>query len=240
MSKYSCDVCKDEGICSWCDTNKVLALRERVRELAISHDRIQAMTAKKKATKLAEKMKARSPSARGRANRLKGKAYERVIANDLKPIFGKQVARSHGQSREKGEAPDVKGAPMLWPECKHHGLVNVRAALQQAYDERLTPAAPSDAKNKWPVAFCKDDRRKEFVAMYKDDFLVLLKQWWNRDRPPAQEELEPFYTSPADREPADSVISLTGGDGSDQAEEPGDASRDTSTEGGKAGSGFGS
>ena len=191
-------------------------------------------------SKINKPKKKRTRQQIGKLSRRKGASYELVVAKDLAAIFGSAVKRSIGQARASGEVPDVNGVPHLYVECKNHKLVNVRAALQQAYDERLTPAAPSDAKNKWPVAFCKDDRRKEFVAMYKDDFLVLLKQWWNRDRPPAQEELEPFYTSPADREPADSVISLTGGDGSDQAEEPGDASRDTSTESGKTGSGFGS
>jgi hypothetical protein len=69
--------------------------------------------------------------------------------------------------------PDVD-CPVFWPEAKRGRKPNVRAALRQATD-----AAP---KGRVPVAVIRDDRAEAFVALSLDDFLELVREWWEGRR----------------------------------------------------------
>jgi hypothetical protein len=55
---------------------------------------------------------------------------------------------------------------------KHHHRTNVRAAMRQAFD-----ACPP---GRWPTAVCKDDHATPLVTMQLEDFLALVRAWWER------------------------------------------------------------
>jgi nucleotide-binding universal stress UspA family protein len=76
------------------------------------------------------KTKKKSRSRIGKLSRTKGKVFERLVASDLRAIYGEKVKRGW-QAREGTDAPDVENVP-FWVECKHHQRVNVRAAVKQA------------------------------------------------------------------------------------------------------------
>lgn len=66
----------------------------------------------------------------GRRSRRKGSAFEREIANALKPYFPK-ARRGIGQARSGGEVCDVEGTP-YWIETKRHKRCSIPAAWRQA------------------------------------------------------------------------------------------------------------
>lgn len=95
--------------------------------------------------------------------RVKGKRWERDVAQRLRPLFGSHVKRGY-QARAGCEAPDVDGTP-YWIECKHGRLVNLRAALAQAL-------AATDGRP--PVVVAKDQGRSALVVMTLADWLELV------------------------------------------------------------------
>ena len=97
--------------------------------------------------------------------RLKGKKWERAVAEKLRPLFGARVKRGY-QTRDGREAPDVDGTP-FWVECKHGALVNLRAALAQAIS--ATDGRP-------PVVIAKDTGRSAVVLMRLEDWLALVER----------------------------------------------------------------
>lgn len=133
----------------------------------------------------------------GRLSRNKGAAFERRVAQDMRPIFGSGVKRGLAQARfGRGEAPDVDGCAPFWCETKHGKKVNLRAALKQATEAMSEANRTQDA---WPIAVCKDDRQQPMVVMHWGDYLQLLEEWWpNRrtipsrpDQPPSMQAADP-------------------------------------------------
>jgi len=106
---------------------------------------------------------------KGAACRRKGHDYEREIARLLAGIFGPENSRRGIQYRSGSEVPDVE-VPAFWVECKRGRRTNIRAALVQASEACHAP--------KWLLAVCKDDNDRAVAAMYLDDFIDLVREWW--------------------------------------------------------------
>lgn len=113
----------------------------------------------------------------GRHSRNKGAAYEREVANDLKPIF-EDSRRGIGQTRSGGDVPDVAGCGPFWVECKKQARTYPRAALKQAETAMKVAHAKGQKDHFIPVAVCRDDRDKATVTMYLDDWKSLIAEWW--------------------------------------------------------------
>jgi hypothetical protein len=64
--------------------------------------------------------------------------------------------------------------PVFWIEAKRGRQPNVRAALRQAESN-----AP---KGRIPLAVIRDDRAEAFVSLSLDDFLELVREWWEARR----------------------------------------------------------
>lgn len=111
--------------------------------------------------------------------RQKGKVWEREVAAALRAIFGDRVHRGW-QTRQGCDDPDIVGVPRQWPECKHHAVVNIAAAMRQAVEERdahfakLGAVAPA----LWPVVYSKSNRAEPLVTMRMTDYLMMLTEWW--------------------------------------------------------------
>jgi hypothetical protein len=63
---------------------------------------------------------------------------------------------------------------VFWIEAMRGRKPNVRAALKQA-----EASAP---KGRVPVAVIRDDRAAAFVALSLEDFLELVREWWELSR----------------------------------------------------------
>ena len=108
----------------------------------------------------------------GAASRNKGHNFERDIARRFRDLF--PAAKRGIQTRfGGGEAADVI-VPHFHLELKRWKSCNIKKALQQATEECEA--------GKVPVAICKDDRKRETVTMYLDDFLPLVKEAKIKDR----------------------------------------------------------
>lgn len=107
------------------------------------------------------------------SQRRKGHDFERWVANRFKAALpgAEQHIKRGLQGRDGSDAPDVL-CPCFWIECKRGKQPNIRAALQQVLED-CGPGV-------WPVAVIKDDARQPFVALHLDDFLELVKEWWER------------------------------------------------------------
>lgn len=130
------------------------------------------------------KKEPRTPEQIGRGSREKGKTFEREVANALRAIFP-NAKRSHGQSREKGEAPDVQGTE-FWLECKNHRSLNARKALEQAIEERATKNGATALAaagitveretNGAPVVILRHtDKRPDMAIMVAEDWLRMVE-----------------------------------------------------------------
>ncbi len=108
-------------------------------------------------------------SKRGRRSRRKGASFERWVVRRFREVFGTMQVRRGFQSRSGREAPDVD-TPHFWIECKREKSTNPKSALQQAAD--------AARKGYAPLAVCKDDRREPIVALYLEDFIDLIREWW--------------------------------------------------------------
>ena len=105
----------------------------------------------------------------GLMSRRKGAAWERELVLRFREAMpGAQVHRGF-QSRSGEEAADVD-CPVFWVEAKRGKKPNVRGALQQAIE-----AAP---KGRIPLAVIRDDRAAPFAVLQFDDFLDLVREWW--------------------------------------------------------------
>ena len=107
----------------------------------------------------------------GAHSRRKGAACERSIVHRFREVMPDAPVRRGLQYRTGEEAPDVD-CPVFWPELKRGKQPNVRAALRQAED-----AAPP---GRVPIAIVRDDRAEPFVTLRLEDFLELVKEWWER------------------------------------------------------------
>ena len=101
--------------------------------------------------------------------RRKGRAFEQLVARDLRHVFeGERIARGW-QAREGDDAPDII-CPLLSPECKHQATPNIPKALEQAEKNRR--------QGTWPVAVTRRTGGEIIASMYWEDFLELLKEHW--------------------------------------------------------------
>jgi hypothetical protein len=107
----------------------------------------------------------------GAASRRKGAQFERELVLRFREAMPEATVRRGLQSRGGSEVADVD-VPCFWPEAKRHRRTNPREALRQAVDN--CPAG------RWPIGVCKDDGEPEFVVMQLDDFLDLVREWWER------------------------------------------------------------
>lgn len=90
-----------------------------------------------------------------RLSRTKGKAFERLIARDLRELY--PHARRGLQSRDGADASDVIDVP-FWLECKHRQCINVGAAIRQALKDARAAQSPH------PVLVVTRANRGEVVA----------------------------------------------------------------------------
>lgn len=105
----------------------------------------------------------------GAGSRRKGANYERALVHLFREAMPGAEVRRGLQCRGGEEAPDVD-CPVFWVEGKRGKKPNVRAALRQATD-----SAPP---GRIPIAVIRDDRAEAFVALALDDFLELVRDWW--------------------------------------------------------------
>jgi hypothetical protein len=105
-----------------------------------------------------------------RAQKEKGKRFEREMVHRMRAIFGDDENIKRGlQFRDGAEVADVV-MPCFHLEAKHDNGVSVWSALRQAV---------SDAKpGLWRLVVMKHDRQPEIIAMPLEDFEELLRQWW--------------------------------------------------------------
>ena len=96
----------------------------------------------------------------GAHSRRKGAAFERELVHRFREVMPDAGIRRGLQCRSGEEASDVE-VPCFWVEAKHHHRTNVRAAMR-------------------PIAVCKDDHATPLVTMQLEDFLELVREWWER------------------------------------------------------------
>ena len=106
----------------------------------------------------------------GKLSRTKGHRWERDLVHLFRDAMGGAVIKHGFQSRHGGDAADVD-MPVFWLEAKVGKKPNIRAALAHA-----TSAAVGS--NRTPLAVVKEDRQAPIAAMYLEDFLLFVRQWW--------------------------------------------------------------
>lgn len=107
----------------------------------------------------------RSPSARGRAAKRKGAAFERRVANILRDVFP-EARRGIGQARNANEVPDVDGTP-YWIEAKNRNRVDVEAAFVQAEQAAEEAAIGLGKQKRPPIVIWKETNRKAIYVSCK-------------------------------------------------------------------------
>jgi len=107
----------------------------------------------------------------GAGSRRKGADFERAIVRRFREVMPNAEVRRGLQARSGSEVADVD-VPCFWPELKRHKLTNPREALRQA--QSTCP------KGRTPIAVCKDDGSPAVVMLSLDDFLELVREWWER------------------------------------------------------------
>ncbi len=105
----------------------------------------------------------------GASSRRKGADWERALVHRFRDAMPDALIRRGLQYRSGEEVPDVE-VPCFWVESKAHRRTNVREAMRQAV-ETCPPG-------RWPLAVCKDDGQPPLVTMQLDDFLELVREWW--------------------------------------------------------------
>ena len=114
-------------------------------------------------------------SERGRAAALKGRVFERQVANVLKKIWPK-AKRGLGQAREAHEVPDVRGTP-FWVECADSG-VSIQAKMRQAV---LAARRHSTELSVEPPPIVISKKRGEIlVTMRLDDWMMVMLKGWGK------------------------------------------------------------
>jgi hypothetical protein len=101
-----------------------------------------------------------------------GIEFEREVHRRLAAVFGDRQVRRILQRPGAMAVPDVL-APGLIVECKAGKATNPRAALRQAVRE-------AHGRRGVPIAICKDDRQRAIVTMHFDDFVALLREWFEQ------------------------------------------------------------
>lgn len=106
----------------------------------------------------------------GRSQRIKGHNFEREVAKDMRDIFGE--AKRGLQSRNSEDKVADVIVPYFHIECKAHKKAPIRPALEQAKEDA------KDTDNV-PLAVLKSNNEPVIIAMYYEDFLDIIKEWWN-------------------------------------------------------------
>jgi Holliday junction resolvase len=101
----------------------------------------------------------------GKAEREKGKRYERDIASRYREVFGESVRR--GNQAIANVEPDIVGAWLFSPECKHVRSISVWEAMHQA--ER------GARYGTYPVLHIKRHGGDEITVLVTDDFFEIAK-----------------------------------------------------------------
>jgi hypothetical protein len=107
----------------------------------------------------------------GAHSRRKGADFERLLVQRFRDVMPDSGVRRGLQYRSGDEVPDVD-VPCFWLEAKHHHRVNIREAMRQAIG--------CSAPGRWPLAVTKDDNAPALVTMQLEDFLELVREWWER------------------------------------------------------------
>jgi hypothetical protein len=105
-----------------------------------------------------------------RTSHRKGVEFEREVRRLLAGIFGAHMVRRVQQTPGATAVPDVI-APGLVVECKSAKRNCMKPALAQAVRE-------AQGRRGWPVAVCKQDRQPPTVTLRLEDFLELLREWY--------------------------------------------------------------
>ncbi len=105
----------------------------------------------------------------GAHSRRKGADFEREMVHRFREAMPGAEVRRGLQYRSGDETADVE-VPCFWPELKRHRRTNIREAMRQA----ISTCPPG----RWPIAICKDDNAAPLVTMQLEDFLELVREWW--------------------------------------------------------------
>lgn len=105
----------------------------------------------------------------GALSRRKGRRFEQELVHCFRDAMPGADVRRGLQSRGGEEVADLD-CPVFWIEAKRGRQPNVRRALRQA--EETAP------QGRIPLAVIRDDRAEAFVALSLDDFLELVREWW--------------------------------------------------------------
>jgi hypothetical protein len=109
----------------------------------------------------------------GKAQRVKGARWERQVKRlFLEAMPGSETQRAIGQYRGGAEAPDVLVPGLFWLECK----VGQRPPLMRALHQALGDCPKGQGLI--AAAVVKQDRKRPVALLELDDFLDILKEWW--------------------------------------------------------------
>lgn len=110
----------------------------------------------------------KTPSQRGKRNRLKGSEFERDICAAFSELLGVKVTRKLGQARDSGS--DIHCGPLII-ECKRRSSLGPTGRwLDQA------EAGTDRSTGKVPCVVAREDRREPIITMLLSDFLHVVTQ----------------------------------------------------------------
>lgn len=109
-------------------------------------------------------------ASRGRGARVKGAAFERLLAKYFTEKTQLEAKRGIGQTRSGGAEVSDVDMEIIHIEAKRHKRCNIKAALKQAI-------ADANVNGKIPVAITKDDREEILVTMLLDDWIDLFNSY---------------------------------------------------------------
>lgn len=103
-------------------------------------------------------------TSRGRGARIKGAAFERLLAKYFTENTVLDAKRGIGQTRTGGSEVSDVDMPIIHVEAKRHKRCNIKAALRQAIED-------ANVNGKIPVAITKDDRADILCTMRLEDWI---------------------------------------------------------------------
>ena len=110
---------------------------------------------------------------RGRGARIKGAAFERLLAKYFTDNTPLEAKRGIGQTRSGGSEISDVDMPVIHVEAKRHKRCNIKAALRQAIDD-------ANINGKIPVAITKDDRADILCTMRLDDWIAFFNAYLDK------------------------------------------------------------
>ncbi len=109
-------------------------------------------------------------ASRGRGARIKGAAFERLLAKYFTENTVLEAKRGIGQTRSGGSEVSDVDMPIIHVEAKRHKRCNIKSALKQAIDD-------ANVNGKIPVAITKDDREDILCTMRLDDWIEFFNSY---------------------------------------------------------------